>query len=364
MILSGYTEAMKNSVGKKAVAALCLFLAVGAVAALFWSRRPPAEPTPAVIEGSKAESELLAASHGLARRDGLRLELVQKSGEILALTDHRQCGDLPCPKDLALSYRYLGWDEAIGGYQLQVDMGANQRMVLTYGDDEPELVDARHGAAAREPVPMPVVIPPPVKTDDSLGEWLADLTADREQNEKPLIAAHSERVSRDGRTLTIRLQDQRNFVLQDDLICGQLACPPQISRSFDYVGTSPDGQFQVVHEEGNETEEGLLINRDGELVVTLSVPSFSPDGKAAVAMISDLEASAPRRLELWDLNDGKASLVFSLPAREEDDTIYEMVAWVDNTHLRLRRGPWGSDQRNAVMLVGDASGWHIQEGGN
>jgi len=355
---------MKNSLSKTAVAALCLFLAVGAVAALVWTRRPAAEPPVSeVTESGSSEGDLLAASHGLAKREGARLDLVQKSGESLSLTDHLQCGDLACPKDLAVSYRYLGWDVAIGGYLLQVTMNAGQRMVLTYGDDEPELVDARHAAAAREPVPMPLTVPPPVKTDDSLGEWLADMTADREESEKPLIAAHAEWVSRDGRALTIRLKDQRKLVLQDDLVCGQLACPPQISRSFDYVGTSPDGQLQVVHEEGNEAEEGLLIDRDGLVQITLSVPNFSPDGKAAVAVISDLEASAPRRLELWGLANGKASLVFSLPAREEDDTIYELVGWVDNTHLRLRRGPWGSDQRNAVMLVGDAGGWHIQEGG-
>jgi hypothetical protein len=338
--------------------------AAGAVAALVWWRQPVSDQAPAdKVAASGPESELLAASHGLARRDGGNLFLAQRSGEVLILTDHILCGDMPCPKSLAVSYRYLGWDAQIGGYRLQVARGAGQVMVLTYADDDPVLIDARHAAEAKEPLSMPAAAPPAANTDDSLGEWLADLTQEREQNEKPLIAAHAELVARQDGTLALAFGDGKHLLLPDDLVCGQLACPPQISRSFDYVGESPDGQFHVVHEEGNETEEGLLIDRQGGVLETLSVPSFSPDGKFAVAALSDLEAAAPRRLEVWGLAGGKANLVFSVTSREEDDTVYDLVGWADASHLRLKRGAWGSDQRSSVMLVRDNSGWHIEEGG-
>jgi hypothetical protein len=352
---------MKDKLRLTAIGAV---VAAGAILALVWWRQPATEPAPAEPAASGApETELLAASHGLARREGDNLLLLQKSGEVLALTDHVQCGDLPCPKPLAVSYRYLGWDERIGGYRLLVSKGVGQPMVLTYGDDDPVLIDARHAAEAKEALPMP---PPPAlaaAADESLGEWLEDLTAEREQSEKPQIAAHAEQVWREGGTLSLAFGDHKHLLLQDDLVCGQMACPPQISRSFDYVGESPDGQFHVVHEEGNETEEGLLVDRQGGVLVTLSVPSFSPDGKFAVASLSDLEAAAPRRLEVWGLAGGKANLVFSVASREEDDTVYELVGWADASHLRLKRGSWGNDQRTSVMLVRDNSGWHIEEGG-
>jgi hypothetical protein len=336
----------------------------GIAAALVWWRNPAGEPssTP-MVETSAAENDQIAASRGLVRRDGGKLSLFQQSGELLTLTDHQQCGDIACPKSLAVSYRYSGWDEKIGGYRLQLAMGGDQTMVLTYADDEPVLIDARHAAEAKEPLAMPANPPQTAKTDDSLGEWLSDLYADRDQAEKGLIAAHADQASRDGATLSLTIGERKHLLLTDDLVCGQLACPPQISRSFDYVGESPDNQFHVVHEEGNETEEGLLIDHQGGVLVTLSVPSFAPDGQFAVAVLSDLEAATPRRLEVWGLASGKANLVFSVPAREDDDTIYELVGWADSTHLRLKRGGWGSDQRTAVMLVHDNSGWHIEEGG-
>jgi hypothetical protein len=353
---------MRHSARRTAVAAISLCLVAGAVAAVVWWRRPMPEPPPAA-ENEVSEAEALAASHGLARREGPTLVLLQKSGEAVALTDHLQCGDLPCPKPLAVSYRYLGWDEKIGGYRLKLSMVGSQQMVLTYGDDEPLLIDARHAAELAEPVPLPAAAPPPAKTDESLAEWLADLARDREQSEGKQIAAHKDEVGREGGVLALSFGDHRRLLLQDDLVCGQLACPPQISRSYDYVGESPDGQFHIVHVEGNESEEGLLIDRQGGVLVTIGVPSFSPDGKFAVAAVSDLEASAPRRLEVWGLAGGKAGLVFSVAAREEDDTVYELVGWADASHLRLKRGPWGGDQRSAAMLVRDNAGWHLEEGG-
>jgi hypothetical protein len=286
-----------------------------------------------------------------------------KSGEVVTLTDRVKCGDLDCPAGLATSYRYQGWEEKVGGYLLSVNFGTAQPMVLTYGDDDPSLIDARHEAESDEPTPMPSRAPAAVPTDESLAGWLKDLTDERDETEKPAIAAHASRVARDSGRLMIILDDKRTLTFADDLVCGQLACPPQISRSFDYVGDSPDGHFHVVRQQWNESETGLMIDGAGAVLAMPSLPSFSPDGKFVVSVVSDLEEAQPQRLQVWSLDNGKANLVFSVAAKGEDDTVYDLVGWADAGHLRLKRGAWGGEQRNPVMLVHDAAGWHLQEGG-
>jgi hypothetical protein len=212
---------------------------------------------------------------------------------------------------------------------------------------------------------MPAKPAAAVKTDESLAGWLKDLTEERAETEKPAlaaIAAHGGHVARDGGRLTVTLDDKRRLVFEDDLICGQLACPPQVSRSFDFTGDSPDGHFHVVRQQWNESELSMLIDGAGGVLSLPGLPSFSPDGKFVVSAVSDLEEAQPQRLQVWALSGGKASSVFALTARGEDDTVYDLVGWTDASHLRLKRGPWGGDQRSPVVLVHDTAGWHLEEG--
>jgi len=67
--------------------------------------------------GEAEEAALLAASGGLASRNGPTLDLRLAGGAVLALTDRRRCGDLPCPAPLATRYRFRGWDAQAGGYR-------------------------------------------------------------------------------------------------------------------------------------------------------------------------------------------------------------------------------------------------------
>jgi hypothetical protein len=358
---------MKRQSRRTAIAVALLCFAGAAVGAVVYFTRPAAEssaPEPsASAPGPAAEAAALADSHGLATRSGPALNLRMKSGEVVTLTDRVRCGDLDCPAGLATSYRYQGWDEKVGGYLLSVNLGRDQPMVLTYGDDDPSLIDARHEAESGEPVPMPARAPAAVPTDDSLAGWLKDLTDEREESEKPALAAHPGRVGREGGRLSLILDDKRKLVFEDDLVCGQLACPPQISRSFDYVGDSPDQHFHVVRQQWNESETGLLIDGSGAVLSMPSLPSFSPDGKFVVSVVSDLEEAQPQRLQVWALEGGKTRLVFSVAAKTEDDTVYDLVGWTDANHLRLKRGAWGGDQRVPVMLVHDGAGWHVEDAG-
>ena len=124
-----------------ALLSLALIAVGGIAAAALWNRPPTPEMPPAAAGfGSTEETAALAASNGMAWRSGAVLSLRLKSGEVLALTDRSTCGDLPCPKELATRYRYLGWDAAHGGYRLLVAEPGMQQMILPYGEDDPVLV--------------------------------------------------------------------------------------------------------------------------------------------------------------------------------------------------------------------------------
>ena len=347
---------------KLALSALALAATAAVVASAMWMRpqQPAIPPQAENWDNGEDETVALARSHGLAWRNGAALNLRLKGGEVLTLTDRLSCGDLPCPRELITQYRLLGWDARNGGYLLKVVPTTAPAMVLAFADEDPVLVDVRHAAPADSPLALPRA-PPATEPDETLGAWLTDVANGRNQSEAPLIAASHGRAQRDGARLTLRLQDGRDFVLPDDLACGQVSCPPQVFRSFDYAGGSPDERFHVVEERWDEATAALLVEaRSGAITPLLGTPKFSPDGRYAVATVTDLEWAAPRRLEVWSLAGAAPSMEFSLPAKDEDDTVYEIIAWTDPDHLRLRRGPWASPQRAEVMLVRDAAGWHVE----
>ena len=334
-------------------------LLLAGVAGLVVYTRQPATPGQPAADGI-SEAAALAASGGIAWRDGPVLHLRLKGGEVMALTDRALCGDLPCPPDVARDYRYLGWNSAAGGYRLGGSATGGNEMLLPWTDEPPVLTDARHTAATDVPLP-----PPPAAEasdpDPDLADWLHEIADGRIQSESPQIAAAQGRVRRDGPLLTLSLSDGRRLQLADDLVCGQAACPPQIARSFDFSGSSPDGRFLVVEEHWDEANGALLVNgKTGATTMLLGLPKFSPDGRRAAATVSDLEWSAPRRLEIWLLSGPSPQLDYALAAQDEDDTIYEVASWADADHLLLRRGPWTGSARSEVMLVHDGAGWHLQ----
>jgi hypothetical protein len=340
---------------------LCMISALSAYA--LWLR--PGNPPPETAPSAKPEeSAALSATGGLAWRDGPSLHLHLKGGAVLTLTDRVTCGDLACPASLATQYRFRGWDSRAGGYLLDVRMAKTAQMLLPFADD-PILIDAKHAPEAEAPVALPS--PPPsdqtATTDQSVVDWLSDLALERSQSETPLIASSQGKVQRDEAQLAVRLEDGRRLLLTDDLACGQVSCPPQVFRSFDYAGSSPNGRYQVVEEQWDEGSAALLVDgRSGSVVSLLGRPRFSPDGRRLVATVTDLEWSAPRRLEVWVLGDMAPGMEFSLAAQGEDDTVYEVVGWTDAEHVQLRRGPWASPQRSEVTLVHDAAGWHMEGG--
>ena len=362
--------AMEGTVMRKLALVAAVLLASMAVGVWHWRTRAPDPPPPPAMtddQAGKDEAIALTNSNGLVWRDGAALNFRMKPGQSLTLTDRVSCGDLPCPPDLAARYRYLGWDGEAGGYRVRITPSAVPEMILTYGDEEAMLVDARH--AARMP-DAPVTIPtPPLASqpDTAVTDWLAGISDERRQIELPLFAASEGKAGREGARLIIQLNDGRRLALPDDLVCGQVSCPPQLFRSLTYAGRSPDGRFHVVEEHWDEASGAMLVDAtSGAVTPLIGIPKFSPDGSRLVATVADLEWPAPRRLELWSLSGAAPGIEFSLPAKEEDDTIYEVIGWNDSDHARLRRGVWATDVRSEVMLAHDASGWHIEgsDGGN
>jgi hypothetical protein len=266
---------------------------------------------------------------------------------------------------LSSTYRYIGWDSKSGGYRLRVTPSTAPEMILPYEEEEAVLVDARHAEPSADgPVDMPSP-PAPVAEDDTLADWLNDIATGRSQMEAPLIANSKGKAVRDGAQLSIKLTEGRTLTLSDDLACGQVACPPQVFRSFDYAGQSPDGRYHVIAQRWDEASAALLVDvTSGAIVSLVGLPKFSPDGRRAVASVTDLEWSAPRRLEVWKIADGAPTIEFSLRPPEEEDTVYDVIGWRDSDHINLRRGPWAGDQRENVTLAHDASGWHIETTGS
>jgi hypothetical protein len=323
---------------------------------------------PAPGQGAVAESAALAASKGMAWRNGEALNLRTKSGGVLTLTDRVACGDIACPEGIAVRYRYGGWSEKGGGYLVSITPRASPDWLLPYSDDTPVLVDPQTSAAGAPmalpnapPLGSPASPSSPSGPDETLTLWLSDIADGRKQSEAPLIAEANGKIMRTAANLTLSLENGKKLVLPDDLACGDVACPSQLFRAFDYSGVSPQGRYWVVRERWDEAEAALLIDsRNGAVTGLLSVPVFSPDGNHAAASVSDLEWTAPRRLEVWSLSGPTPLLEFAVPASEEDDTVYDVTGWTDSAHVRLRRGSWSSDQRSEAMLVNESGAWHLR----
>jgi hypothetical protein len=319
------------------------------------------------LEGAGDEARALDASAGLARREAAALILAMDRGARLALADHAKCGDLACPAALAVSYRYLAWDAALGGYRLAVRFGAapERTMVVPFAADatleEPERMAPRPEGPLAAPAAAAMFAAAPTAAPSA---WLADTIADRDQSEAPSIAASGGKASRDGAILRLGLGDGRHLALPDDLACGQIACPARIFRAFSFLGASPGGRFHAVAEHWSEASDALLVDaNDGAVTALLGPPVFSPEGARAAASVTDLEWAAKDRLEVWSLTGAAPAPAFRLAAEAGDDTVWEIVGWDDADHLRLRHGVWGGAARNLAMLVHDETGWHI-EGGN
>jgi len=309
------------------------------------------------------EQTEISASHGLVKRDGAVLSLFLAGGASLALTDRLTCGDLPCPDRATTKYRYRGWDEEAGGYRIEVGARTPVEMTLAWqlAGDDPELLNAnnlflRAGKSMKLPAP-----PAPRKIDAGLADWLANTAGARDVVEAPRIAKTAGRVSRNGASLTLALDDGRKLVLTDDLACGQLVCPPELVIGFEYHGADATGRFHAIEEHFYETGDALLFDSHSGGVTSVAGPiAFSPDGSRAVAVMNDPEPRGNHDIEVWSLSGAAPVLDYSYTG--DGENTFEVVKWDDADHIHLTRGKWRAEPRTPVMLAHVAAGWHLQNG--
>ena len=315
--------------------------------------------------GGSDESRAIADSNGLVWRDSAALHLRMSTGAVLVLTDRITCGGLPCPASMASQYRYLGWDPSVGGYRIQVGQSQPVDKVLPWNVpwDRPSLLDA---AQAPPRVSGPLIMPespPDVAPDIGMADWLAQMAAGRDPIEGPRLAASGGHAARKGPTLSFQLQSGQTLTLADDMQCGQLVCPPEIERSFEYLGGSADGRYQAVADHWYDGGDALLIDgQSGTVIALAGQPVFAPDGKRLAASMTDPETPGAHALEVWSLNGDAPSLDFAVKADTGQDA-FDIVGWGDPNHLKLKRGAWDGRQRTPVMLAHDGASWHL-EGGN
>jgi hypothetical protein len=305
------------------------------------------------------ESALIAASHGLVVRQGPVLTLYLKSGAGLALTDRLTCGDLPCPEHAATQYRYRGWDAKSGGYRLAIGVDHPAELTLAWelAGDDPVLFNANDlFLRSDKGLAMPER-PPAIKIDANLADWLANTASDQEKVEGPRIAKSGGRVVRAGAGLTLATADGRKLVLTDDLLCGQLICPPEIYIGYEYRGADPTGRFHAIEEHFYETGDAFLFDAKSGGVTRVAGPvAFSPDGARAVATMNDPQPHGQHDIEIWSLAGAAPSLEYCYVG--DGENTYETVRWDDPGHIRFTRGKWQSETRESLTLIHDATGWH------
>jgi hypothetical protein len=265
---------------------------------------------------------------------------------------------------MASQYRYLGWDRTAGGYKIQVGQSQPVDKVLPWNVpwDRPSLLDASQAPPrANGPLAMPEP-PPDVAPDIGMADWIAQMAAGRDPIEGPRLAGSSGDVVRKGSALAVKLKNGQVFTLTDDMQCGQLVCPPEIQRSFEYLGGSSNRRYQAVADHWYDGGDALLIDiQSGAVVALAGQPVFAPDGKRLAASMTDPETPGPHALEVWSLSGDAPSLDFAVKADAGQDA-FDIVGWGDPNHLKLRKGAWDARHRVPVMLAHDGASWHLEGG--
>ena len=304
------------------------------------------------------EAGAIAASHGLVSRAGPVLGLTLDSGAQLALTDRLQCGDLPCPDFTATQYRYQGWDGRAGGYKLAVGLDHPAAMTLAWAlaNGDPALFNANDINLSGSTLAMPRK-PAPAAVDPSLAEWLTNTARDQDKVEGPRLAASGGHAARRGANLQVTLADGRKLVFADDILCGQLVCPPEIYIGYEYRGADPTGRYHAIEEHFYETGAAFLVDARSGGITRLAGPvAFSPDGARAVATMNDPQPHGQHDIEIWSLAGEAPALEYCYVGDGEDT--YEVTRWDGPDRIRLTRGKWQSDTRAPVTLIHDTTGWH------
>ncbi len=174
-----------------------------------------------------------------------------------------------------------------------------------------------------------------------------------DQSDAAVLSKVSDRASRDGPILRLKLQDGRTLKITD---CNdQTACEAERFRIHRLAAWWPAQRLYVVHVGLYEDSMAYLISeRDGRTTRVTAVPVPSPSGRRAVALTSNLMAGV--ELELIDLGGDRPSVVevSEMPACGADANAFlrPRPVWVDDSQVRFEGvSPQPGDKPNTKQLL-------------
>jgi hypothetical protein len=175
-----------------------------------------------------------------------------------------------------------------------------------------------------------------------------------DRSEAAVLAKVSDRASRDGPILRLKLQDNRSLKITD---CNDVdACEADRFRKHLLAAWWPAQRLYVVHVGLYEDSMAYLISeRDGRTTRVAAVPMLSPSGKRAVALQSNLMVGVD--LNLIDLGSDPPTVleVSEMPTcagAGPNSLLRPKPVWVDDSQVRFDGvSPQPGDNPNTKQLL-------------
>ena len=160
--------------------------------------------------------------------------------------------------------------------------------------------------------------------------------------------------ARDGRTLMLKLADNRTLKLTD---CDdQSGCEADDTRIHRMVDWWPQHRLYVVLVGLYEESVAYLVSeRDGRTFVATAPPLLSPSGRQAVALVSNLMSGVD--LEIFDFGRSPptATKITTMPDCSDagpNSFLRPIPVWTDETHVTFEgESPLPEDKPNAKQLL-------------
>ena len=156
-------------------------------------------------------------------------------------------------------------------------------------------------------------------------------------SEAAVLAKLSDRASRDGPILRLKLQDNRSLKITD---CNDVdACEADRFRMHRLAAWWPTLKYYVVNVGLYEESMAYLISeRDGRATRLAAVPVLSPSGQRAVALVSNLMSGVELNLIDLSTDPPKVLEVSEMPAcagAGPNSFLRPKPVWVDDSQVRF-----------------------------
>lgn len=149
--------------------------------------------------------------------------------------------------------------------------------------------------------------------------------------EQKVIVSLAPFASRDGRVLSLKLNNKRTLKLRDSDTCDI----PEKCLIHRLLGQSPDRQFFAVEVLGYESRTVIWIGRDsGTRYEVYGEPDASPNGKWIVTA-NPSEFGGTNGVFIWKVHAGR--LIEKLNFQPDSYALYSFLRWESNDTIALRK---------------------------